>query len=123
MGLVLEDDGLARENTIRLRHFSQECIERGRSERSVRPEPAEPLLLDDQQVDRQELLTREVFFLEARDLTNLLADGASLDERLLVHLVDLDEDLRDLTQSQALGVKELLKVAEEQLFVELAEQE
>ena len=53
----------------------------------------------------------------------MLANGASLDERLLVHLVDLDEDLRDLTQSQALGVKELFKVAEEQLFVELAEQE
>ena len=93
MGLVLEDDGLARENTIRLRHFSQECIERGRSERSVRPEPAEPLLLDDQQVDRQELLTREVFLCEAGDLADLLSDRAALDKCLLVDLIDLDENL------------------------------
>lgn len=81
------------------------------------------MLLNDQEVDCKQLLTCEVFFLKACDFTNLLADRTPLDEGLLVDLVDLDEDLGDLAQAEALRFQQQLQIAEEELLVELAEEE
>ena len=92
MCLILEDDGLAREHSISLGDLCKECIERSRPKRRVSPQPTQSLLLYNKQVNSQQLFIREVFLLEACDLTDLLPDAASFNEGLLVYLVDFDED-------------------------------
>ena len=96
MGLVLEDDGLPRQHPARLGNFDQEGIEGSGSEGGVCSQTTKSLLLNYQEVDSKQLLTREVLLLKARNFTNLLSNGAPLDKGLLVDLVDLDEDLGDL---------------------------
>ena len=53
----------------------------------------------------------------------MLPDRASFDERLLVHLIHLYEDLRYLAESESFAVQELLQVAQKQLLVELSVKE
>ena len=70
-------------------------------------------MLNDEKVDSKQLFAGEVLLLEACDFSNLLSDGATLNKGLLVDLIDLDENLRYLTQCETLTVEKLLQIAEE----------
>ena len=61
--------------------------------------------------------------MEARNFTDLLANGATFDECLLVDLINFDEDLADLAQGETFFVKKRLHIIQEELFVELSEEE
>ena len=52
----------------------------------------------------------------------MLSNGATLYERLLVDLVNLDKDFRDLAQREGLRLQKRLQVPKEDLLVELAEE-
>ena len=60
--------------------------------------------------------------MKARYFTDLLANGATFDECLLVDLINFDEDLADLAQGETLLVKKLLHIIQEELLVELSEE-
>ena len=60
--------------------------------------------------------------MKARYFTDLLANGATFDECLLVDLVNFDEDLADLAQGETLLVKKFLHIIQEELLVELSEE-
>ena len=53
MCLVLENDSFSGEHTISLRHLYQEGVEGRGSERCVRSEAPQSLLLNDEQVDSE----------------------------------------------------------------------
>ena len=74
MSLVLKDDCLTGKHTVGLCNLSQECIECCRPEGCICAQSAQSLLLDYQQVNGEQLITRKVLFLKACDLTHLLSD-------------------------------------------------
>ena len=120
MRLILENDHLARQHSIRWCILRQKVIETVGMKRRIRSQPPYPLLLYDKLVIGLHLLLRDVLLFELDDVGDVgaaglgfFADAVAFDRGLFVDAVDLHPQLGHGRQTKLLIQQEISHITQE----------